>query len=69
MREQSPTRKELEVVARRLLGSTNDLTNQATGSLKSSAPAVGVLAALIAFLWGRRRGKRRSAYVKVGRRK
>ena len=69
MREQSATRKELEVVARRLLGGTSAMTSQAAGTVKSSGPAVGLVAALAAFLWGRRRGRRRSAYVKVARRK
>ena len=69
MKEQSATRQELEVVARRLLGGADDLTVDAASKMKSVGPAFGILAALTAFLWGRRRGRRRSAFVKVNRRR
>ena len=68
MSEPSATRIELEAAVRRLVGTTTNATESATSKLKSAGPFVGVLAALSAFAWGRRRGRKRSAYVEVKRR-
>lgn len=59
MREQSPTRIELEKRLRELIGATNEMKSSAATASKASGVAVGFLAALMAFLWGRRRGRRR----------
>ncbi len=69
MSEHSQTRQELEAAIRRLVGDTTSLSKDAKGSAKSAAPAVGLLAALLAFAYGRRRGRRRSASVRVQRRR
>lgn len=58
MSEQSPTRIELETRLRKLIGQTEDLKDSATTAGKASGVAVGILTALVAFLWGRRRGRR-----------
>ena len=69
MREQSATRKELESAARRLVGNTGQMGSDASDAVKRIGPFAAVLAALLAFAWGRRRGRQRSAYVEVKRRK
>ena len=58
MSKESPTRIELEQRMRNLLGVTEDLKGAASTAGKSSALALGVLSALFAFVWGRRRGRR-----------
>jgi len=58
MTEQSATRIELEQRMRRLLGVTDDLKGAAGAAGKTSGVALGFLAALVAFVWGRRRGRR-----------
>lgn len=58
MSEQSATRLELERQLRRLVGTTEEFQGAATSAGKASGVALGVLAALGAFLWGRRRGRR-----------
>lgn len=58
MTEQSPTRIELEQQLRRLVGVTDDLKGAAGAAGKASGVALGFLAALVAFGWGRRRGRR-----------
>ncbi len=68
-REQTPTRKELESAARRLFGSVGQATDDAKGPAKMTGAAVGILGALVAFVWGRRRGRRRKTYVEVRRSK
>lgn len=69
MTEQSETRRELEATLRRLLGDTSQIASGVSSRAKSTAPAVGILAALGAFAWGRRRGRRRKTYVEVRRSK
>ncbi len=69
MSEQSETRRELEATLRRLLGDTSQIASGVGSKAKSTAPAVGILAALAAFAWGRRRGRRRKTYVEVRRSK
>jgi hypothetical protein len=69
VREQSDTRRELEAAARRLVGEGAQAADGAAGALKSAGPALGVLALLGAYAWGRRRGRRRSARVEVKRRR
>jgi hypothetical protein len=69
VREQSQTRKDLEVSARKLVGDTSQLTENAATTLKVAGPAVGVLAVLGAFVWGRRRGRKQRSYVEVRYRK
>ncbi len=69
MSDHSETRRELEASLRRLVGDTTQLAGDAQGSAKSAAPALGVLAALLAFAYGRRRGRKRAATLKVTRRK
>lgn len=67
--EPSQTRQDLEIAVRRLVGDTTSLAGDATSTIKTAGPALGVLAALLAFAWGRRRGRKRAAYVEVKRRK
>jgi hypothetical protein len=67
--QHSATRRELETVARKILGETSDLASDAGAAAKRSGPAVAVLGAVLAFLWGRHRGKRRRAYVTVKRKR
>ena len=69
MTERSQTRQDLELAARRLVGGTGTLASGAASTAKSAGPALGILAVLTAFLYGRRRGRRRSAQVKVSRKK
>ena len=68
-REHSATRHELEAVARRILGDTTKMSADASASAKQAGPALAVLGALLAFLWGRHRGRRRRAYVTVKRKR
>jgi hypothetical protein len=65
--ERSATRRELEVAVRRLLGDTSSLTEDVTSTAKKVGPAAGLLAALLAYGWGRRRGRRQRATVTVAR--
>jgi hypothetical protein len=67
--ERSATRNELEEVARRLVGRTDTLSDDLGQSAKIAVPALGVLAALGAYLWGRRRGRQRTTIVEVRRSK
>jgi hypothetical protein len=67
--EQSETRRQLEVTLRRVVGDTSQMASGVGSKAKSTAPAVGILAALLAFAWGRRRGRRRQTYVEVRRSK
>ncbi len=67
MSEQSETRRQLEVTLRRVVGEGGELASGVTSKAKSTAPAVGIVAALLAFAWGRRRGRRRRTYVEVRR--
>jgi hypothetical protein len=68
-REQSDTRRELEVVARRLVGETSKMSADGADAAKKAGPAVAVLGALVGFLWGLRRGRRRKVYVQVKRKR
>jgi uncharacterized membrane protein len=63
----SETRRQLEVTARRILGETSSAAAGATDAAKKAGPAVAVAGAILAFLWGRHRGRRRRAYVTVRR--
>ena len=56
-RESSPTRLELEKKLRSFVGATAQ-SNSTESGLSSSRVALGVLAALVTYLWGRRRGRR-----------
>lgn len=67
MSDPTATRRELETAVRRLVGDTSDLTTGAAKAAKTVGPAVGVLGALLAYLWGRRRGRRRRTYVEIVR--
>ena len=69
MRKQTDTRQELEAATRRLLAGTAAVGSDASKSAKTAGPAVGILAALVAFLWGRRRARRKAVVVKVHRSK
>jgi hypothetical protein len=63
--EQSATRVELETAIRRLIGDTSSLTENVTSASKKAGPAVGVLGALLAYAWGKRRGRRRRVRVEI----
>lgn len=65
MSEPTPTRVELEAAIRRLIGDTSSLTSNVTGSAKRAGPALGLLGALLAYAWGKRRGRRRRVRVEV----
>lgn len=67
MSEQSKTRRDLEASARRLVGDTSRLSESAASTMKTAGPAAAVLAALVAFAYGRRRGRRRATYGKIKR--
>jgi hypothetical protein len=63
--EQSATRIELESAIRRLIGDTSSLTENVAGASKKAGPAIGILGALLAYAWGKRRGRRRRVRVEV----
>ena len=65
MSEQSATRIELESAIRRLIGDTSSLTENVAGASKKAGPAIGILGALLAYAWGKRRGRRRRVRVEV----
>lgn len=68
-RPQSVTRQQLEVVARRLAGDVEGVATGSSDAAKKTGPALAVLAALGAFLWGLRRGRRKQVYVQVKRKR
>ncbi|MBU6233499.1 MAG: hypothetical protein KJS64_04540 [Acidobacteria bacterium] len=51
------TRQELEEKIRRLVGPVEGMRSESSTGLKSSGAALGFIAALVAFAWGRRRGR------------
>ncbi|CAB4858160.1 unannotated protein [freshwater metagenome] len=59
MRAQSPTRVELEERVRSFISFANDGEGENSAATQSAGLALGVLGALGAFMWGRRRGRRR----------
>ncbi len=58
MTEFHSTRDELESKIRRLIGMTELERTHGSTNVKSPGAAVGFLAALMAYAWGRRRGRR-----------
>lgn len=58
MTDEPNTRAELERKIRRLVGPIDEFNVNQSNRLKSSGAAVGFLVALVAFAWGRRRGRR-----------
>jgi len=60
-------RAELEGSIRDLLGEGEQTARQYAGVTASTAGAVGFLALVVAFLVGRRKGRRRSAVVEIRR--
>jgi hypothetical protein len=63
--ERSQTRRDLERAIRRLAGDAEKAAEGAEGAAKYSGAALGVLAAMLAYLWGRRRSRRSGAIVIV----
>jgi hypothetical protein len=61
-------RSEVEASLRELLGEGEKAARQYAGMTASAAGAIGFLTLVGAFLFGRRKGKKRAAYVEITRR-
>jgi hypothetical protein len=59
MSEQSATRIELENRVRSFVGFATEGNEKGTAASQSAGFALSILGALTAFMWGRRRGRRR----------
>lgn len=66
--ERSQTRQDLEAAARRLVGHAEQAAEGAEAAAKKTGLAVAFLAALAAFFWGRRHGRRNKATITITRR-
>lgn len=60
MTEPSATRRELEERVRSFVGYALDSKNGSDADAKGAGLAFSVLGVLVAFIWGRRRGRRMS---------
>lgn len=58
MTEQSETRRELETRVRSFVGYALESKEGVGNDSKGAGFALSILGALVAFLWGRRRGRR-----------
>jgi hypothetical protein len=56
---QSSTRVELEARIRSFVGLASEGKDEGNATTQSASFALSILGALIAFMWGRRRGRRR----------
>ena len=61
------TREDIEDQLREMTGDVSDRVEEATSSVMATAVAVGLLVVSIAYLWGRRTGRKRSTVVEVRR--
>jgi hypothetical protein len=59
------TRDDLEAKLREMSGDLDDAVEAARPKLVGGAVAGVLLAVLVAYLWGRRRGRARSAVVEI----
>jgi hypothetical protein len=61
------TRSDLEAKLREVSGDANETVEAAKPQLIGGAVAVAILALVVTYLFGRRRGRKRSAIVEIRR--
>ena len=61
------TRDDLEAKLRQVAGDLDDTVEEARPKLLTGAVAVGIVVVLLAYLLGRRGGRKRSAVVEIRR--
>jgi hypothetical protein len=61
------TRDDIEAKLREMAGDVDDRVEAAKPTILVGAVASVVLVGVVAYLWGRRRGRRRSAVVEIRR--
>jgi ElaB/YqjD/DUF883 family membrane-anchored ribosome-binding protein len=61
------TREEVEDRLREAVGDVDDRIEESRSTVIATAVAVGVLLVTVAYLWGRRTGRKRSTLVEIRR--